>query len=114
MSPSMIVSAWSCVAKRDAHALRTTVHSSGSANATLLAPQGRRVSVHPRHGASVCSHRYSPPPPSTHSKRTRCLNNDVGREGGLLLDGVASPPATMADADYFDRLRVRVRDTGRR
>ena len=36
----------------------------GGLVATLLAPQGRRVSVHPRHGFSVCSHRYSSPPPS--------------------------------------------------
>ena len=36
----------------------------GGLVAALLVPQGRRVSVHPRHGLSVCSHRCSPPPPS--------------------------------------------------
>ncbi|MXW90593.1 MAG: type II toxin-antitoxin system ParD family antitoxin [Rhodospirillaceae bacterium] len=30
-----------------------------------------------------------------------------------ILEGAASPPAGMADADYFDRLRSRVRETGR-
>lgn len=33
---------------------------------------------------------------------------------GLLLEGQASPPAVTADADYFDELRGRVRDIGRR
>ncbi|MCY4487192.1 MAG: type II toxin-antitoxin system ParD family antitoxin [Deltaproteobacteria bacterium] len=33
---------------------------------------------------------------------------------GLLLEGPASPPAVTADADYFDGLRGRVRDAGRR
>ena len=33
---------------------------------------------------------------------------------GLLLEGLASPPATAADADYFDGLRGRVREAGRR
>ena len=33
---------------------------------------------------------------------------------GLLLEGAASPPAVTADADYFDALRGRVRDVGRR
>ena len=32
----------------------------------------------------------------------------------LLLEGAASPPAGMADAAYFDRLRGRVRDAGGR
>ena len=30
----------------------------------------------------------------------------------LLLEGAASPPAGMADAAYFDRLRHRVRNAG--
>ncbi len=33
---------------------------------------------------------------------------------GLLLEGAASPPAVTADADYFDQLRDRVRNAGRR
>ena len=33
---------------------------------------------------------------------------------GSLLEGPASPPAVTADADYFDELRGRVRDVGRR
>ena len=33
---------------------------------------------------------------------------------GLLLEGPASPPAVTADAGYFDELRGRVRDVGRR
>ncbi|MDE0705211.1 MAG: type II toxin-antitoxin system ParD family antitoxin [Rhodospirillaceae bacterium] len=31
----------------------------------------------------------------------------------LVLEGAASPPAGLADADYFDRLRCRVREAGR-
>ena len=31
---------------------------------------------------------------------------------GLLLEGAASPPTVSADADYFGRLRDRVRETG--
>ena len=30
---------------------------------------------------------------------------------GLLLEGAASPPAGVADADYFGRLRSRVRES---
>ncbi|MYD99729.1 MAG: type II toxin-antitoxin system ParD family antitoxin [Alphaproteobacteria bacterium] len=33
---------------------------------------------------------------------------------GLLLEGAASPPAVTADTDYFDQLRDRVRNAGRR
>ncbi len=33
---------------------------------------------------------------------------------GLLLEGPASPPAVTADTEYFDGLRGRVRDVGRR
>ena len=33
---------------------------------------------------------------------------------GLLLDGAASPPVVTADADYFDRLRSRVRGADQR
>ena len=32
---------------------------------------------------------------------------------GLLLEGVASVQAVTADADYFDRLRCRVREASR-
>ena len=32
----------------------------------------------------------------------------------LLLEGAASPQAAAADAGYFDRLRSRVRQAGRR
>ena len=31
---------------------------------------------------------------------------------GLLLEGAASPRSLVADADYFDRQRFRVRDAG--
>ena len=37
-------------------------------------------------------------------------DRDRQRLRGLLLEGAASPPAVTADADYFDRLRSRVRD----
>ena len=47
---------------------------------SALDPQGRRVSIHPRQGISVCSHRCSPLPPSANSHGNRCLN-DVGGEG---------------------------------
>ena len=33
---------------------------------------------------------------------------------GLLLEGVESPPAVAADADYSDRLRDRLRKSGPR
>ncbi len=33
---------------------------------------------------------------------------------GLLLEGAASPPAVIADSNYFGQLRDRVRDAGRR
>ena len=32
----------------------------------------------------------------------------------LLLEGAASPPGGTADADYFDGLRGRIREAGRR
>ena len=54
---------------------------------------------------------------STSSEYVRELirkDQDRQRLRGLLLEGAASPHATPADADYFDRLRSRVRDTGRR
>ena len=31
----------------------------------------------------------------------------------MLLKGAASPRAAPADADYFDRIRNRIRETGR-
>ena len=40
-------------------------------------------------------------------------NRDRQRLRGLLLEGAASPQAITADADYFDRLRGRVRKAGR-
>lgn len=33
---------------------------------------------------------------------------------GLLLEGAASPPAVTADADYFARLRARIRGADER
>ena len=38
-------------------------------------------------------------------------DRDRHRLRGLLLEGVESPPAVAADADYFDRLRDRVRES---
>ena len=39
-------------------------------------------------------------------------DRDRQRLRGLLLEGVASPGAAVADADYFDRLRGGVREAG--
>ena len=41
-------------------------------------------------------------------------DRDRQRLRGLLLEGAASPKAVTADAHYYDRLRSRVRDAGRR
>ncbi len=41
-------------------------------------------------------------------------DRDRQRLRGLLLEGAASPMAVTADAHYYDRLRSRVRDAGRR
>ena len=41
-------------------------------------------------------------------------DQDRQRLHGLLLEGVASPPAVTADADYFSQLRDRVREAGQR
>ena len=41
-------------------------------------------------------------------------DRDRQRLRGLLLEGAASPPAVTADADYFDRLRSRVREADQR
>lgn len=41
-------------------------------------------------------------------------DQDRQRLRGLLLEGAASPPAGTADTAYFDQLRERVRDSGRR
>lgn len=41
-------------------------------------------------------------------------DQDRQRLRGLLLEGAASPRATLADAGYFDRLRSQVREAGRR
>ena len=54
---------------------------------------------------------------STSSEYVRELipkDHDRRRLRGLLLEGAASPRAAPADADYFDRLRSRVRNAGRR
>ncbi len=54
---------------------------------------------------------------STSSEYVRELirkDQDRQRLRGLLLQGAASPRAVTADADYFDRLRGRARETGRR
>ena len=53
---------------------------------------------------------------STSSEYVRELirkDQDRQRLRGLLLEGAASPSAVKADANYFDRLRSRVRDAGR-
>ena len=41
-------------------------------------------------------------------------DRDRQRLRDLLLEGAASPPAVTADADYFGRLRSRVRETDQR
>ena len=54
---------------------------------------------------------------STSSEYVRDLirkDQDRQRLRGLLLEGAASPRAVTADADYFDELRGRVRNAGRR
>ena len=38
------------------------------------------------------------------------ISNDRGRLRELLLEGAASPQASIADAGFFDTLRDRVRD----
>ena len=53
---------------------------------------------------------------STSSEYVRELirkDQDRQRLRGLLLEGVASAQAVTADADYFDRLRCRVREASR-
>ena len=53
---------------------------------------------------------------STSSEYVRELirkDQDRQRLRGLLLEGVASPQAVTADADYFNQLRRRVREAGR-
>lgn len=46
-------------------------------------------------------------PPSDDAAALRRLRD-------LLLEGAATPPAVTADAEYFDRLRDRIREAGRR
>ena len=41
-------------------------------------------------------------------------DQDRQRLRGLLLEGAASPLSVTADRDYFDQLRDRVREAGRR
>ena len=53
---------------------------------------------------------------STSSEYVRELirkDQDRQRLRALLLEGVASPQAVSADADYFDRLRRGVREASR-
>ena len=53
---------------------------------------------------------------SSSSEYVRALirtDQDRQRLRSLLLEGAASPPTVTADADYFDRLRDRVREAGR-
>ena len=54
---------------------------------------------------------------STASEYVRELirkDQDRQRLRALLFEGAESPQAATADADYFDRLRGRVREAGRR
>ena len=54
---------------------------------------------------------------STSSEYVRELirkDQDRQRLRGLLLEGAASPQAVTADSDYFDELRERTREAGRR
>ena len=54
---------------------------------------------------------------STSSEYVRELirkDRDRQRLRALVLDGAASPKAGMADADYFNRLRNRIREDDRR
>ena len=51
---------------------------------------------------------------SEHVRELICKDRDRQRLRGLLLEGAASPQAVTADADYFERLRGRVREAGRR
>ena len=54
---------------------------------------------------------------STSSEYVRELirkDQDRQRLRSILLEGAESPQAITADADYFDRLRGRVREAGRR
>jgi len=41
-------------------------------------------------------------------------DQDRQRLRGLLLEGATSPQSVTADRNYFDQLRVRVREAGRR
>ena len=41
-------------------------------------------------------------------------DQDRQRLRGLLLEGAASPPAVIADSDYFGQLRATVREAGGR
>ncbi len=53
---------------------------------------------------------------STSSEYVRELirkDRDRQRLREMLLEGAASPPVGIADADYFDRLRGRIRNAGR-
>ena len=48
--------------------------------ATPLDLQGRIGNLIQCHRVSLCGHRFSPPPPCSNSKGSRCLSH-VGREG---------------------------------
>ena len=49
--------------------------------------------------------------PESDGESTR-KKQDRQRLRDLLLEGAASPPAVVADADYFNALRDRVREAG--
>ena len=54
---------------------------------------------------------------STSSEYVRELirkDRDRQRLRALVLEGAASPPAGMADEDYFDHLRDKIREAGQR
>ncbi len=52
--------------------------------------------------------------PSEYVRELIRRDHDRQHLRGLLLEGAASPRAGVADADYFDGLRARVREAGRR
>ena len=47
-----------------------------------------------------------------HDRELTRKNQDRHRLRSLLCEGKASPPAVVADADYFNALRDRVREAG--
>ena len=49
-----------------------------------------------------------------YARKLILTDRDRQRMRSLLLEGAASPPATHADDDYFESLRNRVHEAGRR